>query len=362
MKVKLTKEEKFLRQLWYEPEIAIEELNLVYANEAVLKIKREKQKNDFLYTCDGAIIKDEVLINRILNLVIPPAWENVNISHLENTHLQATGRDNKYRKQYKYHPIWNKIRNQTKFYRMRFFGKFLPLIREQIDCDLNQKGWPKNKTLALVIKLMEETHIRIGSEQYAKRNKTYGLSTLRTKHLHVEKDKIKFEFIGKKGKKYSIGVRNKSLRHLVNKCQELPGWELFQFYDEKGNKRSIDSTMVNDYLYAICNEHFTAKDFRTWAASVVFLDTLYDLDPTEDVKTKDKNIIHCYAASAKALGNTRKVCRKFYVHPVIPESYKNGTIEDAFQIINNSEKEGSNFSSTERALLFLLKQFKPDFV
>ncbi|WP_313791442.1 DNA topoisomerase IB [Lacinutrix neustonica] len=266
------------------------------------------------------------------------------------------------RKQYRYHPVWNKIRNQTKFYRMRFFGKFLPLIREQLDRDLQQKGWSKNKTLALVIKLMEETHIRIGNEQYAKRNKTYGLSTLRTRHVHIEKDKIKFEFTGKKGKKHTIGVRNKALRHLVNKCLEIPGWELFQYFDEKGDKQGIDSAMVNDYLYAVCNEHFTAKDFRTWAASVVFPDTLYDLKPTEDEKQKDKNILQCYDAAAKALGNTRNVCRKYYVHPVLSKSYKNGSIDKAFQIINRSENPEQNFSNTEHALLFLLEQFKPDFV
>ena len=352
----------FLKQIWHEPELAIEKLNLVYASENELKIKRKRNKKSFIYEFEGKPINDKKELKRINSLVIPPAWEKVNISYLENTHLQATGRDAKYRKQYRYHPTWNKIRNQTKFYRMRFFAQSLPLIREQIDLDLNQNGWPKTKTLALVIRLMEETHIRIGNSQYAKRNKTYGLSTLRTKHVNVNKDAIRFEFTGKKGKEHSISIRNKKLIYLVNKCQELPGWELFKYFDENGDKHTIYSSMVNEYIYSLCEQHFTAKDFRTWAASVVFLDTIYDLGLTEDDKIKDKNIIKGLDASAKALGNTRNVCRKYYVHPVLIESYKNNSIANAFSIIETNTKPQPNRTKTEEALLFLLKKFKPEFI
>ncbi|RLJ64483.1 DNA topoisomerase-1 [Lacinutrix venerupis] len=354
--------EKFLKQLWSAPEIAIEQLNLVYTNDDALKIKRKRKQKTFVYEFNGKPLKDKNEIERIGSLVIPPAWENVNISYIKNAHLQATGRDAKYRKQYRYHPVWNKIRNQTKFYRMQFFGELLPLIREQIDIHLDQKGWPKNKTLALVIKLMEETHIRIGNEQYAKRNKTYGLSTLRTRHVEVQKDKIKFNFIGKKGKQHSISLRNKKLRYLINKCQELPGWELFKYYESNGDKHTIDSAMVNDYIFSLCNQHFTAKDFRTWAASVIFLNTLYDLGLSNNEEQKAKNILQAYDAAAKALGNTRNVCKKYYIHPVIVESYNSGKIEDAFKIIDKEQKLKEYFTFTEQALLFLIEQFKPDFL
>ncbi|OIQ23014.1 DNA topoisomerase IB [Lacinutrix sp. MedPE-SW] len=350
----------FLKQLWVEPELAIEKLNLVYASENELKIKRKRKQKSFVYEFKGKPIKDEIELNRINKLVIPPAWKKVSISYLENTHLQATGRDAKARKQYRYHPIWNKIRNQTKFYRMRFFGELLPLIREQIDKDLNQKGWPKTKTLALIVKLMEETHIRIGNTQYAKRNKTYGLSTLRTRHVNVSRDKIKFEFTGKKGKEHCISLRNKKLIYLVNKCQELPGWELFKYYDADGEKHTIDSSMVNDYIFSLCEQHFTAKDFRTWAASVVFLDTLYDLGLTKNEKQKDKNILTSFDAAAKALGNTRNVCKKYYVHPILVKSYQDDTISEAFKIIDSNKNKHLNLSNTEEALLFLLDKFKPD--
>ena len=352
--------ERFLRQLWIAPELAIEKLNLIYASDDELKIKRKKKSKHFIYEYKGGLLNNEEELKRIKNLVIPPAWENVLISYLPNTHLQATGRDEKKRKQYRYHPVWNKVRNQTKFYRMLFFGDVLPLIREQIDLDLNQKGWPKTKTLALVLKLMEETHIRVGNEQYAKRNKTYGLSTLRTKHINITKDKLKFQFTGKKGKKHKVTVRNKKLRFLVNKCLEIPGWELFKYYDKKGEKHTVDSSMINNYIFKLSNEHFTAKDFRTWAASVIFFNTLYDLGIVEEEKQQDKNILTAYDVTAKALGNTRNVCRKYYVHPIIPKSYKDQSIMSAFKIIDDLESTSPNFSETERALMHLLENFKPD--
>jgi len=357
-----SQKERLLKQLWLAPEVAIEHLNLVYVNDRELKIKRKRKQKTFVYEYNGKIVKDNKNLERINGLVIPPAWENVVISQLENTHLQATGRDAKHRKQYRYHPLWKKVRNQTKFYRMQFFGELLPLIREQVDIHLNQKGWPKTKTLALVVKLMEETHIRIGNNYYAKRNSTYGLSTLRTKHVNVSKDNIKFEFVGKKGKEHSISIRDKKLRYLVSKSQDLPGWELFKYFDDSGDKQTIDSTMVNNYIYSLCEQHFTAKDFRTWAASLVFLETLYDIGIEKNDKQKDKNILLALDASAKALGNSRNVCRKYYVHPIILENYIEGSIVDAFKIIESSCKNESNFSKTEKALMYLLKKYKPEFV
>jgi len=355
------KNKRFISQLWKAPETSIEKLDLIYTSDADLKISRKRKQKSFVYEFNGKPVRDKAVVKRINSLVIPPAWEKVCISYLKNSHLQATGRDAKSRKQYRYHPIWNKIRNQTKFYRMQFFGELLPLIRAQVDIDLNQEGWPRTKTLALVVKLMEETHIRIGNEQYAKRNKTYGLSTLRKKHLKVSKDKIKFEFVGKKGKEHVVSLRNKKLRHLINKCQDLPGWELFKYLDQEGNKQTINSTMVNDYLFDLCNQHFTAKDFRTWAASVVFLESLYELGLETDEKIKNKNVLTSFDAAAKALGNTRNVCKKYYVHPLIADCYNDESISEAFKIIDTNAQDNSELSSTEKALLFIVEKFKPDF-
>ena len=193
---------KVLKALLTAPETAVEHLDLVYLDSDKLAIQRLKEKENFNYLLDGKPVLDIDHLKRIESLVIPPAWEAVRISHLPNGHLQAIGKDQRQRKQYRYHPIWTKVRNQTKFYKMGVFGEQLPKIRKKVDNDLDQKGWPKTKVMALIIRLMEETHIRIGSEQYSKRNKTYGLSTLRTRHVQSYQDKLKFEFTGKKGKKH----------------------------------------------------------------------------------------------------------------------------------------------------------------
>lgn len=297
-------------------------------------------------------------MTRIKKLVIPPAWKNVRISYPSNGHLQAVGKDAKSRKQYRYHPMWSKVRNQTKFYRMATFGKILPKIREQVDADLDQKGWTKSKVIALVVKLMDETHIRIGSEQYAKRNQTYGLTTLRKRHLDVFKDKIKFQFRGKRGKEHEITIRNKKLVKVVSKCEEIPGWELFKYFDRKGDKHSVDSEMINTYLHKYSGHTFTAKDFRTWAATVVFFDTLMDLGVESEEKAIKKNLLLGFDAAAKALGNTRNVCRKYYVHPFVVSAYEDGTISQAFEKSENLESR-TNFSASEISLLELIENYRP---
>ena len=217
-------------------------------------------------------------------MVIPPNWKNVRICHLENGHLQVIGFDDKNRKQYLYHPSWSKIRNQTKFFKMAAFGKVLPKIRRQVDQDLDLPGMTKRKVLALIIRLMEETHIRIGNEYYARNNKTYGLSTLRTRHVKTYGNKLKFDFVGKKGKEHSVTLENKKLVKLVNQCEELPGWELFKYYDESGNKQIIDSGMINEYIQEISGSLFSAKDFRTWSATKIFFETLKELGYTAKEK------------------------------------------------------------------------------
>ncbi len=342
------------------PETVLAELDLIYVDNRKLPIQRRRKKKGFDYVLKDKAINDVKLLDRIEGLVIPPAWENVRITNLVNGHLQAVGMDIKNRKQYRYHPTWLKIRNQTKFYRMAAFGKKLPHIRKQVEKDLRRKTLSKEKVIALVIKLMEETHIRIGSEQYAKRNKSYGLSTLRKKHVHLEKQKMRFEFVGKKGKEHSVTVRNKKLIKLVSQCEDIPGWELFQYYDDNGNKQQIESSMINEYLHAITDQFFTAKDFRTWAASVVFFDTLLELDAPADSKELSSNILTGYDAAAAALGNTRTVCRKYYIHPLLVSSYETGTLQKYFNFAEQQKESEPYFTPSESAILRLIKGYTPD--
>ncbi len=352
---------KFIKQLMTAPKRVMSQLDLVYVDDKKLSIHRLRDGDAFVYKLKNKPVKDERQLKRIEGLVIPPAWEKVKITHLPSGHLQAVGRDAKNRKQYRYHPNWVKIRNQTKFYKMAQFGKQLPTIREQVDADLDQKGWPSTKVIALVIRLMEETHIRIGNMQYAKRNKSYGLSTLRKRHVNVHKNKLKFEFVGKKGKKHSVTVRNKKLIRLVSRCEEIPGWELFQYYDDEGNKQQLDSSMVNEYLHAVSGEFFTAKDFRTWSASVVFFDSIIDLGLEANPEKNHKNILKGFDNAAVALGNTRNVCRKYYVHPLLVSKYEDGSIKKYFSSIKKNENTKPYFSPTEQAMLKLMESYRPEF-
>jgi DNA topoisomerase-1 len=229
-----------------------------------------------------------------------------------------------------------------------------------VEQDLKQKEWPKSKILALIIKLMEETHIRIGSEQYAKRNHSYGLTTLRKKHIDIYRDKMKFEFTGKKGKKHSVTVRNKKLVNLVSCCEDIPGWELFQYYDKHGKKQSVDSGLVNEYLHEITGAYFTAKDFRTWGASVLFFDTLMDFGPALEDKEKQQNILKGIDAVAEALGNTRNVSRKYYVHPLLLSTYQNGILDKAFKVAQKKKAGHKYFSPSESAVLQLIEKYRPE--
>ena len=218
---------------------------------------------------------------------------------------------------------------------------------------------PKRKFLALSIRLMEETHIRVGNAYYANKNKTYGLSTFRTRHVKTYKGGVKFEFVGKKGKEHSINLENKELVNLINQCEEIPGWELFKFYDENGDKQSVDSGMINQYIHEISGDMFSAKDFRTWSASKIFFETLKELTFTEEEKENNKNILEAMDAAAEGLGNTRAVCRSYYVHPKIVDTYKTGEILPYFKKIKEEKKQDyTKLSESEKAILKLIKDYK----
>ncbi|MGM1057338.1 MAG: DNA topoisomerase IB [Bacteroidota bacterium] len=341
------------------PVEAINMANLEYTSEHQLSIQRKKVGRGYSYHEKDEKVSDPEILDRIKKLVIPPGWQKVQICKLAKGHLQATGRDDKNRKQYIYHPLWSKVRNQTKFFKMTSFGKALPKIRKRVEEDLDQPSMNRKKVLALIIRLMEETHIRIGNEYYAKTNKTYGLSTLRTRHVKIVKNKMKFEFTGKKGKSHSITLKNKKLVKLVNQCEEIPGWELFKFYDENGVKQTIDSGMINEYIHEISGKEFSAKDFRTWSASKIFFESLYELGYIDKEKKNKKNIISAYDAAANGLGNTRSVCKEYYVHPYIVESYSSGEIVSHFEKLKpGKSKNYISLSGSEKIILNMIDDYE----
>jgi len=351
-----------INDLLNDPENSLKIANLIYVPEANLRVTRKKCGRGYTNNLNGKKILALRELDRYKSMVIPPAWKNVRISQLVNGHLQVVGLDDKSRKQYIYHPTWSELRNRTKFFKMISFGKLLPIMRQQIDHDLDLPEMNERKILALVIRLMEETHIRIGNEFYAKHNKTYGLSTLRTRHVKTTKSMMKFKFVGKKGKEHSITIKNKKLIKLVNQCEEIPGWELFKFYDEKGKKQTLDSAMINNYIQEISGEKFTAKDFRTWSASKIFFETLYENGYHAEEKENKKAILHAIDTAAEGLGNTRSVCRSYYVHPFIVEKYESGEIVPYFDKIKNLEKNDQvSLSNSEKVMLKMISEYQIDF-
>ena len=360
--VAMTLSEKKLDKILHDPEEAATFADLIYVTEEHLTIARKRDKEGFVYDKKGKPIKTKKILKRIDKLVIPPAWEEVLIADPPNGHLQAVGRDEKERKVYLYHESWNRLRNETKFFKMAAFANVLPQIRKQVDKDLDGQEMTQRKVLALVIRLMEETHIRVGNASYAKRNKTYGLSTLRTRHVKTSKSNMRFKFKGKKGVEHDVPILDSKLIDLVNQCEEIPGWELFQFYDENGKKDTVDSGMINNYIHDISGDLFSAKDFRTWAATKIFFETLRGIGYTEEKKKNNKNRIKAYDASAKALGNTRSVVREYYVHPYVAESYENGEIQPYFDKVDTiKQKKSDLLSQTEKVIKVMIGKYEVDF-
>jgi len=343
-----------LKGLLQNTEKSAEVINLVYVSDKDPGIERSRRGKNFIYTRNGKKITGKNDLLRIRKLVLPPAWENVWICSLSNGHLQATGYDVKKRKQYKYHSLWSEFRNQTKFYQLLEFGKKLPAIRERLAKDLLKPGLPLEKVLAALVMIMEETNIRVGNDIYEKLYGSFGLTTLKDKHVKINGNSVKFCFKGKKGIYHEIDMKSAKLARIVKQCRDIPGKELFQYYNENGERRSIDSGMVNNYIKDICCDNFTAKDFRTWTGSVYAIEAFKELGCCETETEKKKRIVQALDIVAKRLGNTRAVCKKYYVHPVIEELYSNEQLETFFQIKKNGNS--NQFSEAECILMKILER------
>jgi DNA topoisomerase-1 len=279
------------------------------------------------YRPDGRLLKSPADLKRIRALAIPPAWKDVWICPDPRGHLQATGRDARGRKQYRYHPDWRAHRETDKFDRLEAFASVLPEVRTRTAGDLAKSGLPREKVLATVVQLLERSLIRVGNDEYAKSNKSFGLTTLRDQHVEVKGSTLRFEFRGKSGKRHSVDVNDRRLARIVKQCRDLPGQELFQYLDENGRRQDVNSADVNTYLREITGTDFTAKDFRTWFGTVLAARALREFRCAESMAASKRNVLRAIEAVAGVLGNTPAVCRKSYIHPAILECYMDRSME-----------------------------------
>jgi DNA topoisomerase-1 len=327
---------------------------LRYVHDDALAIRRVRRERGFGYVGpDGRPVADADTLARIRSLVLPPAWGDVRICVHARGHLQAVGRDKKGRKQYRYHPLFRAVRDQTKYGRMAAFGAALPRLRARTAADLALPGLPREKVLAAVVRLLERSLIRVGNEEYARANGSYGLTTLRARHVAVEGSLIRFRFRGKSGVRRSIDLRDRQLARVVRRCQDLPGQELFQYLDEAGEAHTIGSADVNAYLHAVAGDELTAKDFRTWAGSVLAAEELAAMPFASQAEAK-RNVAAAVAAAARRLGNTRAVCRKSYVHPAVVMAYLEGAL--AAVAVKQEEPGPNGLRPEEARLLALLRR------
>jgi DNA topoisomerase-1 len=307
---------------------------------------------------DGQLIREAEVLARIKSLAIPPAWRDVWICPIAYGHLQATGLDAKGRKQYRYHPRWRQVRDETKYDRMMIFAKVLPKIRQRVERDLSQPGLPRDKILATVVRLLETTLIRVGNEEYARQNESFGLTTMRDRHVNVSGATLKFAFRGKSGVTHAIDLTDRRLAKIVKKSQDLPGYELFQYIDEDGTRRSIDASDVNAYLKETTGEEFTAKDFRTWAGTVLAARALQEFQAFDSQAQAKRNVVQAIESVAKRLGNTKAVCRKCYIHPAVITQYMDGALLQTLKrrVKNEFTHSLHRLSAEEAAVLTLLQQ------
>ncbi|WP_128547721.1 DNA topoisomerase IB [Larkinella soli] len=346
-----------LLELAQDPVKAAKAVKLVYVNDSMPGISRRLEADHFVYLdAKGNPVDDEETLDRIRKMALPPAWERVWICAKANGHLQATGVDTKGRKQYRYHTRWNEIRSETKFFRVISFGEQLPKLRARIEQDLKLRELSREKVIAIALSVMEQTLIRIGNAAYEKEYGHYGLTTLKDRHVAVDTTGLRFRFKGKKGVYHDIDLRDRRLARLVKACRDIPGKELFQYYDVNGEHRGIDSGMVNDYLREATGEEFSAKDFRTWAGTVNALRMLAELEPCTTEKEAKKNINTVLEQVAHKLGNTRTVSRKYYVHPQVLEAYECQDLNPYFKRRNQFRQTSRyGLDPTEKLLLRFLK-------
>jgi DNA topoisomerase-1 len=330
------------------------EAGLTYTSDVEPGIRRTRRGNGFAYTDpDGRVVRDRQTLERIRSLGIPPAWDHVWITTRPRGHLQATGRDARGRKQHRYHPRWSEVRDENKFGRMIGFARALPRIRRRVARDLRRKGLPREKVVATIVKLLETTFIRIGNEEYAQQNGSFGLTTLRSRHVRVRGATVRFVFKGKSGREFEVGVTNPRVARVVKRCDELPGQHLFQYIDDAGERRSVTSDDVNRYLRDASGDDFTAKDFRTWAATVLATCALRDLVGFESETEAKRNVVAAIDSVARKLGHTRSICRRSYVHPAVIEKYMDGSL--ASVIGTSAIKTPAGLRADEGAALALLK-------
>jgi len=332
---------------------AARKADLHYTSDNEPGIRRSRTRIGFRYTSPTGRKLSRDDHERIRKLAIPPAWTDVWICADEDGHLQATGRDAKGRKQARYHARWREVRDGAKYERLSAFGKVLPRLRRRIKNDLAATGLPRQKVLAALIQLLEVTHIRIGNVEYARQNGSIGLTTMRDKHVAITGETLRFEFTGKSGVKHDVGLRDKRLARIVKKCQDLPGQTLFQYLDADGQKHAITSADVNDYLREVTGEAFTAKDFRTWTGTVLAYQLLNEIEVLPDMTSPDKSINQVIAQVAAELGNTKAVCRKFYIHPAVIDAYVRRCAGNGDPV--SAKRCRTRLHASEHALMLLLK-------
>lgn len=341
-----------------DPEAAAESAGLIYVSDEEPGIRRQRRGKSFAYKGgDGEAIGDKRVLERIHRLAIPPAWTDVWICGSANGHIQATGRDARGRKQYKYHARWREVRDSTKFERMLEFAAALPKIRKRIASDLAERALSRRKVLATVVYLLENTLIRVGNADYAKQNKSFGLTTLRDGHVDVNGGELRFEFKGKSGKIWKLRMRDRRIAAVVRSCQDLPGQHLFQYLDENGERQRITSSDVNDYLRNIAGGDITAKDFRTWAGTILAAMALSEFESFDSEAGAKRNIKAAIEKVAARLGNTPTICRQCYVHPEIVNAYLEGSLLTTLKSEAESElrKKLGRLSPEEAAVLSLIQ-------
>jgi DNA topoisomerase-1 len=340
-----------------DPRDAAESAGLRYIADDHPGIRRRKSGKGFSYHSDGTKVSDASVVRRIRSLAIPPAWTDVWICPFADGHVQATGRDARGRKQYRYHPLFREVRESTKYEHVVAFADALPTIRAKVRDHMALRGLPREKVLATVVHLLETTLIRVGSDDYARQNKSYGLTTLKNRHVAVEGSEVRFRFTGKSGKQWSLKVKDRRVAKIIRACQELPGQELLQYLDEDGKQQDVTSGDVNAYLREITGKDVTAKDFRTWAGTVLAALALKELESFDTAAQAKRNLRAALERVAARLGNTPTICRKCYVHPEVLNSYLDGNLvlEIKSEVEGELRNELAGLQPEEAAVLAMLR-------